>query len=135
MPINDSAHRPITLPARAQSTSARVQVAKSVESDDPAVVARQRHLVQLLVRQHPEFQDVVSEEVRKKVREEELTKMRLHQARAYLRRVLVRRGLVPSADDEARIDACTTLATLEHWLDEAAVATSVAEALGHPRQR
>jgi hypothetical protein len=43
----------------AMSTSARVQVAKSVERDDPAVVARQRHLVQLLVRQHPEFQDVL----------------------------------------------------------------------------
>jgi hypothetical protein len=117
------------------STSARVQVAKSVESDDPAVVARQRHLVQLLVRQHPEFQDVLTEEVREKVREEERTKMRLRQARAYLRRVLARRGLVPSADDDARIDACTTLATLEQWLDEAVVASSVAEALGRPRQK
>jgi len=123
----------------AMSTSARVQVAKSVESDDPAVVARQRHLVQLLVRQHPEFQDVLTEEVREKarkaVREEERTKMRLHQARAYLRRVLARRGLLPNADDEARIDACTTLATLEHWLDEAVVASSVADALARPRQK
>jgi hypothetical protein len=117
------------------STSTRAQVLHDVKSDDPAVVARQRHMVQILVRQHPEFQDVVTEEVRKEVREEERTKMRLHQARAMLRRVLARRGLVPSADDEARIDACTSLAALEHWHDEAVVASSVAEALGRPRQR
>src|SRR5262249_22362346 len=40
----------------AMSTRARVQVAKSVESDDPAVVARQRHMVQLLIAQHPEWE-------------------------------------------------------------------------------
>ena len=126
----------------AMSTSARAQVLHDVKSDDPAVVARQRHMVQILVRQHPEFQEVVTEEVREKarkearkqVREEERTKTRLHQARADLRRVLARRGLVPSADDEARIDSCTTLATLERWHDEAVVASSVAEALGRPRR-
>jgi hypothetical protein len=118
----------------AMSTSARAQVLNDVKSEDPKIVARQRHMVQILVAQHPEFQEVVTEEVRKKVREEERTRMRLHQARADLRRVLARRGLVPSADDEARIDACTTLATLEHWHGEAVVALSVAEALGRPRR-
>ncbi len=57
-------------------------------------------------RQHPELQDVVTEAVREKarkaVREEERTKMRLHQARADLRRVLARRGLVPSAHAPTR---------------------------------
>jgi hypothetical protein len=38
------------------------------------------------------------------------------------------------ADHEARIDACTSLATLEHWIDEAVVASSAADALGLPRQ-
>ena len=122
----------------AMSTSARVQVAKSIESDDPAVVARQRHLVQLLVRQHPEFRDVLSEEVREKVRqqvrEEERAKMRLVQTRANLRRVLARRGIALRANDEARIDACTSLDKLEHWLEEAAVASSAADALGRPRR-
>jgi hypothetical protein len=48
--------------------------------------------------------------------------------------VLARRGFELSADEEARIDACTTLAMLEHWIDEAVVASSPAEALGLPRQ-
>ena len=72
----------------------------------------------------------VREKARKEVREEERTKARVLEARAALRRVLVRRELVLSAEDEARIDACTNLATLRHWLDEATVASSAAEALG-----
>jgi hypothetical protein len=118
----------------AMSTSARAQVLHEVKSDDPAVVARQRHMVQILVRQHPEFQDVLSEEVRKKVRVEERKKARVLEVRAMLRRVLARRGISLSADDEARIDACTSLAKLEHWLEEAAVASSAAEALGRLRR-
>ena len=53
--------------------------------------------------------------------------------RGNLRRVLARRGFELSAEEEARIDACMTLAMLEHWIDEAVVAPTVAEALGLPR--
>jgi hypothetical protein len=49
--------------------------------------------------------------------------------RASLRRVLAGRQLTPSKDDDARIDACTDLATLERWLDRAIHATSVSDAL------
>jgi hypothetical protein len=44
--------------------------------------------------------------------------------------VLVGRQLTPSQDDDARIDACTDLATLERWLDRAITAASVSDVLG-----
>ena len=54
---------------------------------------------------------------------------RLTEARAALRSVLTRRGLSPSAEDEAKIDACARTATLRRWHDQAIDATSAAEAL------
>ena len=54
---------------------------------------------------------------------------RLLEARAALRRVLARRVLALSTEDEARIEACADLATLERWLDQAVVVSSAAEAL------
>jgi hypothetical protein len=44
--------------------------------------------------------------------------------------VLAGRQLTPSKGDDARIDACTDLATLEHWLDRAITAVSVSDVLG-----
>jgi hypothetical protein len=55
---------------------------------------------------------------------------RLTEARASLRRVLARRQLTPSKDDDARIEACTDLATLERWHDRAVTAISVADVFG-----
>jgi len=43
--------------------------------------------------------------------------------------VLAPRQLTVSPDDEARIAACTDLATLERWLDQAVTAASISEAL------
>jgi hypothetical protein len=37
---------------------------------------------------------------------------------------------VPDQDDDARIEACTDLATLERWHDRAVTAVSVGDALG-----
>jgi hypothetical protein len=54
---------------------------------------------------------------------------RLQATRAALRRVLARRDLALRPEDSARIDACTDLAALERWLEEAAVAASAEEAL------
>jgi hypothetical protein len=102
----------------AMSTRARAQVINSVEAEDAAIRARQRHLVQLLLAKDPELEQVVNE------------RARLAEARAILRRLLAGRGLEVSAKDEARIDRCTTRATLEHWIDKAVVAPSAAEALG-----
>jgi hypothetical protein len=44
--------------------------------------------------------------------------------------VLARRQLTLTKHDDARIDACTDLATLERWLDRAITAVSVSDALG-----
>lgn len=46
-----------------------------------------------------------------------------------LRRVLARRALATSAEDEARIEACEELETLERWHDQAITATTATEAL------
>lgn len=53
----------------------------------------------------------------------------LVEAREGLRRVLAKRRLGASLEDEARIAACANLATLHRWLDQAIDAPSAAEAL------
>ena len=54
---------------------------------------------------------------------------RIEAERATLRRVLALRKLGLKADGEARIEACTDLATLQRWLDQAVLAASADEAL------
>jgi hypothetical protein len=49
--------------------------------------------------------------------------------RSALRRVLALRKLVPSAEEEQQIDACSDLATLRRWHDQAVVAANATEAL------
>ena len=51
------------------------------------------------------------------------------EARASVRRVLVRRGLAPTPEQERRIDECADLGALERWHDAAIVAATSAEAL------
>jgi hypothetical protein len=51
------------------------------------------------------------------------------EARAMLRRVLAVRNLPLSPEQELRIDACTDLATLHRWHDQAILAQSADEAL------
>jgi hypothetical protein len=50
-------------------------------------------------------------------------------ARSVLRRVLARRRLVLTAEEEARIDASQDAATLERWIEQALDASRAAEAL------
>jgi hypothetical protein len=54
---------------------------------------------------------------------------KLGEARSALRRLLARRGLAITAEQEARIGACADLAVLHGWHDEAVVAASAEEAL------
>ena len=54
---------------------------------------------------------------------------KLDEARSALRRLLARRGLAITAEQEARIGACADLARLHGWHDEAVVAGSAEEAL------
>jgi hypothetical protein len=62
-------------------------------------------------------------------REELIEEGRLEEARKSLREVLGARGFALTADDQARIDAYDTTDTLERWLKQAVVVSSVAEAL------
>ena len=71
----------------------------------------------------------IVEKLRNEGRKEGRDEGRLTQARVDLRRVLAVRDLTPSPTDEARIDACTDIATLERWHDQAVVARTAAEAL------
>ena len=73
-------------------------------------------------------QNIVQELVEKS-RNEGRREGRLTEARAALRSVLTKRGLSPSAEDEAKIDACGKTATLRRWHDQAIDATSAADAL------
>jgi hypothetical protein len=77
----------------------------------------------------------ISEKLRKEGRKEGRDEGRLVQARAAVRRVLTARELAVSAAEQAQIDACNDLATLERWLDQALTASSTAEALGVPTRR
>ena len=91
------------------------------EIDDPEIEARRQEILSALLEMSPRTKQQLKEEG---ILEGELTK-----ARAALRRVLTRRQLMPSKDDDARIEACTDVATLDRWLDQAVTATSIAEAL------
>jgi len=86
--------------------------------DDPEIEARRQHILDVLLEASPQTQQKFME------------KGRLTEARAALRRVLARRQLAPSRDDDARIEACTDLATLERWHDRAVTAASASDALG-----
>jgi hypothetical protein len=91
------------------------------KTDDPEIEARQQHILDLLLEASPKTQQQLIDKG--------LLEGRLTEARSALRRVLARRQLMPSKDDDARIEACTDLATLERWLDRAVTAVSASDAL------
>ncbi|HEX3761298.1 MAG TPA: hypothetical protein VHW23_21530 [Kofleriaceae bacterium] len=121
--------------------------------DDPEIMARRKHILQVLLDMDPQMQqqlidvgmkkglDMGLEQGIEKGLERGLEKGRelgmetgvlkgqLTEARAALRRVLARRGLAPSQADHVRIDACADLATLERWHDRAVTATRVVDVL------
>ncbi len=101
------------------STAAQDDLRKYVfaKTDDPEVRARQRMIIEWGLEASPETREKLTREGR------------VDEARKVLRRVLKARGLALVADDEARVDACTDLDTLERWLDQAAVAASTLDAL------
>lgn len=94
-------------------------------TDDPVVIERTRRMVRVFLRNDAELLRQVTAEVVK----EDFDEVRLAEARALLGRLLVRRGLTPTADQQACIDACADLSTLHRWHDQAVTAASVDEAL------
>ena len=94
--------------------------------EDPEIEARRQHILKVLLEQDPKMrQQLIDTGIEKGLLEGRLTA-----TRASLRRVLARRQLTPSKDDDARIDACDDLTTLERWLDRAITAVSVSDVLG-----
>lgn len=98
-------------------------------SDDPEVEERRQFILQTLLRIDPETRQQLIDEGRAEGREKWIEQGRLSEARAALRRVLARRELVLRPIDDARIDACPDLETLERWLDQAITARTGTEAL------
>lgn len=88
-----------------------------VENPSPELREQWHWLVDRLFDLDP----TVGEKIRERGRSEE--------ARKALRRVLARRNLPVSPQQEARIDACTDLAVLERWHEQAITAASADEAL------
>jgi hypothetical protein len=96
-----------------------------VKTDDPEVRARRHLILNRFLEVLPEAREELIEEGRAEGRAEG----RVEEARKSLRGVLDARGFVLAADDQARIDACDVTDTLERWLKQSVVASSVAEAL------
>jgi hypothetical protein len=100
------------------STSVRNELLwRFAETEDPEVEAREQQILDVLLEVNPKKQQQL------------IDAGRLTEARGAQRRVLARRQLVLSQDDEARIERCTDRATLERWLDQAVTAPTVADAL------
>jgi hypothetical protein len=91
------------------------------KAEDPEVEARRQRILDFLLETSPQK--------KQQLIDTGLSVGRLTEARAALRRVLAGRKLTPSQDDDARIDACTDLATLERWHDRAITAASISDVL------
>jgi hypothetical protein len=105
--------------------------------DDPEIQARRQHTIEVLLEAGPQTQRQhildflleASPQTQQQLIEKGQLKGQLTEARAALRRVLARRQLTPNTDENARITACTDLATLERWHDRSVTAVSVSDAL------
>ena len=97
--------------------------------DDPEIEARRQYILKVLLDQDPKMQQQLIDKGLSQGRSEGRSEGRLTGTRASLRRVLARRQLTLRKDDDARVEACTDLATLERWLDRAITASSAADVL------
>ncbi|WP_437280606.1 hypothetical protein WME90_08605 [Sorangium sp. So ce375] len=88
---------------------------------DPEIDARQDRILEVLLTANPKMKQRLVDEGR--------LEGRLDEARAALRRVLAHRQIPLASEDEARIEACVDLATLERWLGQALAASSAQQAL------
>ncbi|WP_437591759.1 hypothetical protein [Sorangium sp. So ce1000] len=91
------------------------------KTDDPEIDARQQRILEVLLSANPQMKQRLVDEGR--------LEGRLDEGRAALRRVLAHRQIPLASEDEARIEACGDLATLERWLGQALTALSAVQAL------
>lgn len=87
------------------------------QEEDPEVESRRQEILHSLLDGSPQ------------VRQQLIEKGQLVAMRDALRRVLAQRRFTLSPDDEARVEACDDLATLQRWLAQVVTAISAAEAL------
>ncbi|MGK3990337.1 hypothetical protein WME99_45250 [Sorangium sp. So ce136] len=100
------------------STSVRKELLwKFEKTEDPEIMARDQEILEVLLAARPQVMARL------------VAEGRLIEARTALRRVLARRQLELSPEDDAHIEACGDLATIERWHDRAVTATSASEAL------
>jgi hypothetical protein len=97
--------------------------------EDPEIEARRQRILEVLLEASPQTQQKLINEGIEKGIEKGRLEGQLTEVRANLRRVLARRQLTPSKGEEARIEACTDVATLERWFDRAITAASVSDVL------
>jgi hypothetical protein len=97
--------------------------------DDPEIEARRQHILNAMLEMDPKTRQKLEEKGRLEGEKKGRLEGELTNARDALRRVLLRRQLSPSEDDDARIEACNDLATLDRWLDQAVTAANVSDAL------
>lgn len=109
--------------------------------DDPEIEARRQLILRALLKTSPEARQELIDQGRAEGLDQGLEKGlekglergrlegQLSEARKALRRVLAGRQLTPNPTDDARIEDCLDLATLERWLDQAITARSATEAL------
>jgi hypothetical protein len=116
----DSPPLPISMPTREE------MLWRFGPAEDPVIEARRQRILDFLLETSPQKKQQLID----KGLQEGQQEGRLAATRCFLRRVLAGRQLTPSQDDDARIDACTDLPTLERWLDRAINATSVSDVLG-----
>jgi hypothetical protein len=95
------------------------------KAEDPEIEARRQRILDVLLEASPQKKLLLRQEAQREGRLEG----QLTATRASLRLVLANRQLTPSQDDDAHIDACTDLATLERWLGRAITAASVSDVL------
>jgi hypothetical protein len=94
-----------------------------------AAAMRGRYKSMVRAMEQANLEPVVIEDLVKFGEDRGMKKGRRAEERGTLRRVLALRKLALSAQQEHQIDACTDLATLRRWLDQAIFAESAAEAL------
>jgi Uma2 family endonuclease len=96
-------------------------IARAVKTDDAVAAA-------LLAKGNAILQQAISRSRQEGMRQGE-HKGKVEEARRAVLRVLSRRGLVLTPEQQAQVEACGDLATLERWLDQAITAPSADEAL------
>jgi hypothetical protein len=91
------------------------------KTDDPVLLAQRAKVAEWVLELLPEARERLIEEAR--------LEGRLEEARYGLRRVLALRRLALSAEDEARVEACTDLDTVRRWHGQAVFAAGASDVL------